>query len=42
MKENRLNKLKKFLKENFKKGIQAFDTRNIVGDNNCRSWRLSK
>lgn len=33
MKENRLNKLKKFLKENFKKGIQAFDTRNIVGDN---------
>lgn len=33
MKVNRLNKLKKFLKENFKKGIQEFDTRNTAGDN---------
>ena len=32
MKENRLNKLKKFLKEKFKKRIQAFDTRNTEGD----------
>ena len=32
MKENRLNKLKKFLKEKFKKRIQAFTTQNIVGD----------
>ena len=32
MKENRLNKLKKFLKEKFKKRIQAFDTINTEGD----------
>ena len=32
MEENRLNKLKKFLKEKFKKRIQAFDTRNTEGD----------
>lgn len=32
MKENRLIKLKKFLKEKFKEKIQAFDTRNTVGD----------
>ena len=32
VKENRLNKLKKFLKEKFKKRIQAFDTRNTEGD----------
>lgn len=32
MKENRLNKLKKFLKEKFEKRIQAFDTRNTAGD----------
>lgn len=32
MKENRLNKLKKFLKEKFKKRIQAFDTRNTEED----------
>lgn len=32
MKENRLIKLKKFLKEKFKEKIQAFDTRNIAGD----------
>lgn len=32
MKENRLNKLKKFLKEKFKKRIQAFDMINTEGD----------
>ena len=32
MKENRLIKLKKFLKEKFKEKIQAFDTRSTVGD----------
>lgn len=32
MQENRLNKLKKFLKEKFKKRIQAFDTINTEGD----------
>jgi len=32
MKEKRLIKLKKFLKEVFKKNIQAFTTKNIVGD----------
>lgn len=32
MKEKRLIKLKNFLKEVFKKNIQAFTTKNIVGD----------
>lgn len=32
MKEKRLIKLKKFLKEVFKKSIQAFTTKNIAGD----------
>lgn len=32
MKEKRLIKLKKFLKGVFKKRIQAFTTKNIVGD----------
>ena len=32
MKEKRLIKLKKFLKGVFKKKIQAFTTKNIVGD----------
>lgn len=32
MKEKRLIKLKKFLKGVFKKSIQAFTTKNIVGD----------
>lgn len=32
MKENRLIKLKKFLKKVFKKRIQTFTTKNIVGD----------
>lgn len=32
MKENRLIKLKKFLKEAFEDSIQSFTTKNIVGD----------
>lgn len=32
MKENRLIKLKKFLKEVFEDSIQSFTTKNIVGD----------
>lgn len=32
MKEKRLIKLKKFLKEVFKNRIQAFTTKNLVGD----------
>lgn len=32
MKENRLIKLKKFLKKVFKKRIQTFTAKNIVGD----------
>lgn len=29
---DKMNKIKKFLKNIFDNGIQAFDTRNIVGD----------
>lgn len=29
---DKMNKIKKFLKNTFDNGIQAFDTRNIVGD----------
>lgn len=32
MKEKRLIKLKKFLKEEFEEGIQSFTTKNIAGD----------
>ncbi len=32
MKENRLIKLKKFLKEAFEESIQSFTTKNVVGD----------
>lgn len=32
MKEDRLNKLEKFLKETFPEGIQSLTTRNILGD----------
>ena len=32
MKENRLNKLEKFLKETFPERIQSFTTNNIAGD----------
>lgn len=32
IKDKKLDKLKKFLKNNFEESIQAFTTRNIVGD----------
>lgn len=32
---NKIDKLKKFLNEEFKEKIQAFNTRNIIGDPMC-------